>query len=283
MAATTPFLNLYKPGGGSTGLIVPDEVVDVDRFNTNFDSIDAWAQTTDTFRLAQLTRGQQYRGLAANIGAVTSPAKGDTYQETDGSFRKWEYDGTTWISAENGMYLIRPTTFTGCTIATDGSIIPTATPSEITLDGVFSTRFRSYKLVWQVRNSDGGSGILLNLRRGGANVGGTVGYGFSRISGSISGALSGSASAGTTSWDLVAFGGNYTAGEVTIHNPAFTGLKSIVGTTMGVSAGNTITSFAGANGDTTILAALDGLRLMPTAGTFLIDSSQSFFKLYGLL
>ena len=97
MAATTPFLNLYKPGGGSTGLIVPDEVVDVDRFNANSDLIDTWAQTTDTFRLAQLTRGQQYRGLAANIGAVPSPQRGDTYQETDGSFLLWTYNGTTWV------------------------------------------------------------------------------------------------------------------------------------------------------------------------------------------
>ena len=48
MAATTPFLNLYKPGGGSTGLIVPDEVVDIDRINTNMDSIDTWAQGIDT-------------------------------------------------------------------------------------------------------------------------------------------------------------------------------------------------------------------------------------------
>ena len=43
MPAYTPFLTLYKPGGGSTGLIVPDEVVDVDRLNANADLIDAFA------------------------------------------------------------------------------------------------------------------------------------------------------------------------------------------------------------------------------------------------
>lgn len=41
MPAFTPNLNLYKPGGGSTGLITPDEVVDVDRFNANLDIIDS--------------------------------------------------------------------------------------------------------------------------------------------------------------------------------------------------------------------------------------------------
>lgn len=41
MTAYTNILGLYKPGGGSTGLITPDEVVDVDKINGNFDKIDA--------------------------------------------------------------------------------------------------------------------------------------------------------------------------------------------------------------------------------------------------
>lgn len=40
MPAFTPNLNLYKPGGGSSGLIVPDEVVDIDRINANMDILD---------------------------------------------------------------------------------------------------------------------------------------------------------------------------------------------------------------------------------------------------
>lgn len=282
MSATTPFLNLYKPGGGSTGLITPDEVADIDRLNTNFDSIDTWAQTTDTFRLAQLANNQQYRGLTANIGSVASPRKGDTYQETDALLRKFEYDGANWVTQEAGMYLIKPSTFAGCTIAADGSIIPTATPTEITLDNVFTTRFRSYKIIFQIRNSGAGIGLLINLRRGGANVGGATGYGYSRINGSTAGAIAGSASVGAAAWDLVSSGGAYVAGELTLHNPAFTGLKTMVGHTIGVAAGNTTSSFGGANGDATILAALDGIKFAPTSGTFLIDSSQSFIKLYGL-
>ena len=37
----TTRLGLYKPGGGSTGLITPDEVVDIDKLNSNSDKIDA--------------------------------------------------------------------------------------------------------------------------------------------------------------------------------------------------------------------------------------------------
>jgi len=48
MGANTPFLNLYKPGGGSLGTITPDEVMDIDRVNGNSDLIDAFASGTDT-------------------------------------------------------------------------------------------------------------------------------------------------------------------------------------------------------------------------------------------
>jgi hypothetical protein len=41
MSASTTRLSLTKPGGGSTGLITPADVVDIDVLNANFDKIDA--------------------------------------------------------------------------------------------------------------------------------------------------------------------------------------------------------------------------------------------------
>lgn len=40
MPAFTENLNLYLAGGGSTGTITPDEVVDIDRINQNFRALD---------------------------------------------------------------------------------------------------------------------------------------------------------------------------------------------------------------------------------------------------
>lgn len=40
MGISTSRAGLYKPGGGSTGLILPDEPVDIDDLNSNFDKID---------------------------------------------------------------------------------------------------------------------------------------------------------------------------------------------------------------------------------------------------
>jgi hypothetical protein len=37
-------LNLYLPGGGSTGVWTPDEVADIDRVNQNFVDINEWAE-----------------------------------------------------------------------------------------------------------------------------------------------------------------------------------------------------------------------------------------------
>lgn len=41
MGLFTTRAGLYKPGGGSTGLNLPDEPVDIDKLNANFDKIDA--------------------------------------------------------------------------------------------------------------------------------------------------------------------------------------------------------------------------------------------------
>lgn len=41
MPAFTTVLGLYKPGGGASGAITPDEPVDVDKINDNFDRLDS--------------------------------------------------------------------------------------------------------------------------------------------------------------------------------------------------------------------------------------------------
>ncbi len=71
MPAFTPTLNLYKPGGGSTGVITPDEVADIDRLNQNFDAIDTWAAGVNS-DLAGLKGGWQL--VTLNSGWVAAPA-----------------------------------------------------------------------------------------------------------------------------------------------------------------------------------------------------------------
>lgn len=93
MPAYTPFLTLYKPGGGSTGLIVPDEVVDIDRLNANSDLIDAfaagWGHAAE--------RNHNFYGPAASRSGISGMKSGDTYQESDGDRVLWEQtSGGSW-------------------------------------------------------------------------------------------------------------------------------------------------------------------------------------------
>ena len=106
MPAFTSFLNLYKPGGGSTGAIAPDEVADIDRLNANFDAIDAFAAS---WGLAT-SKNQGFVGLAADRGAVTGMKRGDTYQETDGDFDRYAYDGSNWKNRSQVSLSITSTT-----------------------------------------------------------------------------------------------------------------------------------------------------------------------------
>lgn len=104
MPGFTPNLNLYKPGGGSTGLITPDEVVDIDRINANSDLIDAWAGTINADRTDLRARDGMVKikptavagGTLQPNGSV-SVSSGDTVR-LDGvfttSFRRYLMVGT---------------------------------------------------------------------------------------------------------------------------------------------------------------------------------------------
>lgn len=96
MPAFTSFLNLYKPGGGSTGVITPDETADIDRLNEDLDLIDAFASAADGRLDTQEVRNQQFTGPTAGRASVTGMKRGDTYQETDVNFDLYWYDGSDW-------------------------------------------------------------------------------------------------------------------------------------------------------------------------------------------
>lgn len=81
MPAFTSRLNLYKPGGGSSGLILPDEVLDVDRLNNNFDAIDA------AVGARVVTSGTR----------PASPYNGQAIYESDtGNIRVWNSGTSRW-------------------------------------------------------------------------------------------------------------------------------------------------------------------------------------------
>lgn len=80
MPAFTSRLNLYKPGGGSSGAI-PDEVVDVDKINDNSDKIDAAVGAPN------FTSGTR----------PPAPFPGQLIYETDTDLVK-QWSGSAWLT-----------------------------------------------------------------------------------------------------------------------------------------------------------------------------------------
>jgi hypothetical protein len=114
-----------------------------------------------------------FRGLTSAMGAAGQ--EGRTYYATDTN-RTWFDDGTNWISNDGSMYLIRPTSVVGGTVDASGKIIPTnglAVSSPVTVNGLMSDRFNSYRIDYSFLFS-AGSGANIRLASGGVPHTGTT-------------------------------------------------------------------------------------------------------------
>ncbi len=80
MSASTTKLGLTKPGGGSTGVITPGEIVDIDVLNGNFDKIDEASGA----------------GLVTSTTRPASPFSGKIIYESD-TQQAAIYSGGQWI------------------------------------------------------------------------------------------------------------------------------------------------------------------------------------------
>lgn len=152
MPAFTPNLNLYKPGGGSTGTIVPDEVVDIDRLNQNSDIIDAAVKTLqDKTSVLELTRGLV--GIKPGSVTVTS--------------------GTVAVDDDGDI------TFSGLTANTF-----------INIDGAFSSLYSRYRVLFQATAPADG-GFSTQMRASNApNTAASYRYGIMRSGGASASGVS---------------------------------------------------------------------------------------------
>lgn len=131
----------------SRGIVYPTTGNAVTPLATRFADL---ATSTDTAIGAVDTKfsndSRQFYGPAASIGSVTGMKLGDTYQESNSNKILWKYDGANWVTNENGMFLIRPSSVsgTGISIASSGGVVGTSVSGTLDIMGIFSSRFDDY-------------------------------------------------------------------------------------------------------------------------------------------
>jgi hypothetical protein len=160
MSASTTRLSLTKPGGGSTGLITPADIVDIDVLNANFDKIDAsmgytiatsGARPSTPFNGQPIfetdTKNEMYWSVASGrwipIGVPNaasqalrdalypSPVGGERVFRTDLNYHQhYSAAAAGWRGGDlgSGLVLVKPTIAggAGATVAADGLVTLTA-------------------------------------------------------------------------------------------------------------------------------------------------------------
>jgi hypothetical protein len=272
MSDLTAFLSLFKPGGGSTGLIVPDEVVDIDRINANMDLIDnyaaGWGQAAN--------RNKQYWGPAASLAPTTGMKRGDTYQESDGNFVLWKYDGANWVTNEMGLTLIRPTSVVNGAINADGSVTPTTGQASCSLNNIFSSRYREYVVRYDVRLNTAATAAF-RLRAAAVDLS-SASYALEMITAA---GASAPATSSTTGTDISLMGAAsaHVAGSVEFCAPALAGsVKRGAYQSGSALLFHRTANWQGSGIDANVY---DGLTLVAAGATF-IATGAPFIKVYGL-
>lgn len=274
MPAFTPHLNLYLPGGGSLGIGGDDEVADIDKVNQDFQKIDTWAEEVDE-KIGDENFSKPFYGPALGRVSVSGMKVGDTYQESDGDRKSWFYDGTNWVIQAFGTYLIRPTsvTGTGVTISPTGEILLSNTSSEAFINGVFTSKFKKYKIVIDATFPTASGGVMNLLKAGVQDTG--AAYSQQHLGGFAATATASSLLSGTF-WSLWGINAFDVLSEITIIDPAssnFTRTKvdySIVNSSYGVG------QFAAIHG---VLESFDGFRIATAGGNF----TSGTVSVYGLV
>lgn len=249
MAASTPRFGLYLPGGGSTGLVTPDEPADIDKLNDNFRSIDGFLGAltvtsttrpavprdgmliyeTDTRNLLVWQSAVSRWAPAGPVGAASNalrdglyptPQVGDGVVRTDRAGKLEVYNGTTWLYADR---TVAPTSVAAgsgtAAIQADGSVVFTGVAStSLTFTGIFSAAYDSYELLWDFSSSSVAQDIVFRMRAGAVDS--AVGYGYVGLDSTTAAGPTRNAN-GATAQGIFARAGAASGGvaRMTIHNP----------------------------------------------------------------
>lgn len=181
--------------------------------------------------------------------------------------RRWAREGGQWVSADGGLYLVQPASIVGGTFVDTRVSFSGAT--SVSLNGVFSSRFRNYKILANFTHSTLGAGVSARMRAGGVDLSGASDYGNARVYLSGISAVSGSYTS-TSAWNPAGAAGNTFQLSADIFSPGVSGVVTrATGTcsttgSSGVGGGSSPTNWSGFLGANT--NAFDGITFSMGAG-----------------
>lgn len=247
--ATTPNVGIVYPVVGNT--ITP--------LATHFANL---ANSVDSAMVTERALREGIIGTDAERVALTGAVKreGLRWYSTDTN-KNWFYDGSNWITNDGAMYLIQPSSVggTGVTLV-GGKAIITAGTGTANINGVFSSRFRNYKVVYEFTN--GSAGFGMRLRAAGTDAVNSYRYWYA-WNNSTTPAITNNATA-----DNVALSVNLATshwGSVDVFSPNLAAASSF-DVSSNLDNGTT-TYFARGSAKHTTASAYDGVTIFSTTGS----------------
>jgi hypothetical protein len=204
----------------------------------------------------------------------TRPAtatEGDTWYETD-TRRSWLYTGGTWVTREGGLYLVQPSSVSGGVITGSGGTSVSASTG-VALNGIFSGRFRRYRLMFDLYAATGNlTSFGFQMRSAGANASANnYEWQIMRASGTTVDALSGTTGQGPFTSSV---NGRF-QGSLEISAP-FDGIDTSINLDMMARTWTGVISTYRNSYLHTLSASYDGISFISTGGSFGGD-----IKVYG--
>lgn len=210
--------------------------------------------------------------------AQTGMQKGDNGVQLD-NMSDWAYDGAKWLCRTPGLVKIIPVSVAGSaniTIAANGDIRITNgdTVGWLSVNGLFSSDFRNYRLMFEVTARSATSDVYMRLRAAGVDR--TTPYSSQRMYAYGVTSAGGSSSMGNIQnlsigwWFIDAIGAAKAATSMDILGPALAQTTSAHGTVSAAGSSMGAATIAQFHNDA---VAVDGLSFISQTGTYSLTLS----------
>jgi len=202
---------------------------------------------------------------AARATAIPSPVEGQMASLNDDD-KVYRYSGSAWVAVglPPGLNPVTPTSIanSGGSASTTGNTTTFTTVTALSLNGVFTSAYRNYRIVIEATGSS--TNLNFRMRAAGTDNSG-ANYARQYMFGSGASVLAARATGATSAW-FISLASNYRAiGTYDISNPAQALQTSMVGSQAYSASTVEVITWANNHNQAT---AYDGITFIPDSGSF---------------